>query len=191
MVLIVIISSIRGWPFFRSLNTTSSGVVIIAWRTCMLPRKGGIGILGGSIWGRMLPTLQEFLSMWSVLLELVRIYLFQHLKCSKHSWIPAGRTVPLAATRVYQMSFFTGFGVSAIIYYLLNLAFPVPGNSKQFEEVDVSNFDHAHWATPEVESTRDSKELDKKVDDAWSVHSVLFCFTNRSSNVVHAMNKFL
>ncbi|KIM47162.1 hypothetical protein M413DRAFT_422927 [Hebeloma cylindrosporum] len=49
-----------------------------------------------------------------------------------------GRTVPLAATRIYQMSFFTGFGVSAIIYYLLNRLFPVPGASAKFEELDVS-----------------------------------------------------
>lgn len=36
------------------------------------------------------------------------------------------------------MSFFTGFGVSAIIYYLLNVAFPVPGKYAKFEEIDVS-----------------------------------------------------
>ncbi|KAJ7485294.1 permease for cytosine/purines, uracil, thiamine, allantoin-domain-containing protein [Mycena latifolia] len=49
-----------------------------------------------------------------------------------------GRTVPLAATRIYQMSFFTGFGVSALVYWLLNRAFPVPGAADVFEEVDVS-----------------------------------------------------
>ncbi|KAJ7927596.1 permease for cytosine/purines, uracil, thiamine, allantoin-domain-containing protein [Mycena leptocephala] len=49
-----------------------------------------------------------------------------------------GRTVPLAATRIYQMSFFTGFGVSALTYWLLTRAFPVPGMSRVFEEVDVS-----------------------------------------------------
>ncbi|KAF9528685.1 permease for cytosine/purines, uracil, thiamine, allantoin-domain-containing protein [Crepidotus variabilis] len=85
-----------------------------------------------------------------------------------------GRTVPLAATRIYQMSFFTGFGVSALIYYLLNRAFPVPGLSKEFEEVDVSNFYDPHGTSTavknesmgEADSTRDSKELDRKVDDA-------------------------
>ncbi|KAI0298674.1 permease for cytosine/purines, uracil, thiamine, allantoin-domain-containing protein [Multifurca ochricompacta] len=50
-----------------------------------------------------------------------------------------GRTVPLAATRIYQMSFFTGFGVSSFVYYSLNLAFPPPGRFKQFEEVDLSS----------------------------------------------------
>ncbi|KDQ58522.1 hypothetical protein JAAARDRAFT_155037 [Jaapia argillacea MUCL 33604] len=49
-----------------------------------------------------------------------------------------GRTVPIAATHIYQMSFFTGFGVSSLIYFLLNIVFPVPGKSSQFEEVDVS-----------------------------------------------------
>ncbi|GAA6038342.1 hypothetical protein JCM8097_003956 [Rhodosporidiobolus ruineniae] len=37
-----------------------------------------------------------------------------------------GNTVPLAATRIYQLSFFTGFGVSSLVYYLLCLAFPIP-----------------------------------------------------------------
>jgi len=54
-----------------------------------------------------------------------------------HCWT-AGRSVPLAATRIYQMSFFTGFGISALLYYLLNVIFPVPGSSKEFEEVDLS-----------------------------------------------------
>ncbi|KAF8155529.1 permease for cytosine/purines, uracil, thiamine, allantoin-domain-containing protein, partial [Crassisporium funariophilum] len=49
-----------------------------------------------------------------------------------------GRTVPIAATRVYQMSFFTGFGVSALIYFLLNKAFPVQGATSKWEEIDVS-----------------------------------------------------
>lgn len=52
----------------------------------------------------------------------------------------AGRDVPLAATRIYQLSFFTGFGVSAVIYYLLNRAFPVPGRADKFKEVDESHY---------------------------------------------------
>ncbi|KAF9465815.1 NCS1 nucleoside transporter family [Collybia nuda] len=50
-----------------------------------------------------------------------------------------GRTVPQAATHLYQLSFFTGFGVSSVIYLLLNYFFPVPGNSKVFEEIDLSS----------------------------------------------------
>lgn len=55
-----------------------------------------------------------------------------------HFKLSAGRSVPLAATRIYQMSFFTGFGVSALIYYSLNIFFPAAGASATFEEVDVS-----------------------------------------------------
>ncbi|KAJ7359321.1 permease for cytosine/purines, uracil, thiamine, allantoin-domain-containing protein [Mycena albidolilacea] len=50
-----------------------------------------------------------------------------------------GRTVPLAATRIYQMSFFTGFAVSALTYWLLTRALPVRGMASTFEEVDVSS----------------------------------------------------
>ncbi|KAJ7211246.1 permease for cytosine/purines, uracil, thiamine, allantoin-domain-containing protein [Mycena pura] len=49
-----------------------------------------------------------------------------------------GHAVPLAATHIYQLSFFTGFGVSALTYWLLTCAFPVRGMASKFEEVDVS-----------------------------------------------------
>jgi NCS1 family nucleobase:cation symporter-1 len=51
-----------------------------------------------------------------------------------------GREVPLAATRIYQMSFFTGFGVSALVYWSLNAFSPVPGKSKTLEEVDLTDY---------------------------------------------------
>jgi nucleobase:cation symporter-1, NCS1 family len=54
----------------------------------------------------------------------------------------AGRDVPIAATRVYQMSFFTGFGVSSLIYYVLNRIFPVPGMADKFAEIDLSNYNY-------------------------------------------------
>ncbi|KAF8903375.1 permease for cytosine/purines, uracil, thiamine, allantoin-domain-containing protein [Gymnopilus junonius] len=71
-----------------------------------------------------------------------------------------GRTVPLAATRIYQMSFFTGFGVSALVYYLLNVLFPVPGFTTKFEEVDVSDSsysreDNENSSVSDVESKDD------------------------------------
>lgn len=50
----------------------------------------------------------------------------------------AGRTVPIAATHIYQMSFFTGFGVSMVVYCALNYFFPSAGTYREFEEVDVS-----------------------------------------------------
>ncbi|KAG8981726.1 hypothetical protein FRB90_007054 [Tulasnella sp. 427] len=51
-----------------------------------------------------------------------------------------GRTVPLGATRVYQLSFFTGFGVSALIYCTLTKLFPTPGSWQPFEEIDESDY---------------------------------------------------
>jgi NCS1 family nucleobase:cation symporter-1 len=86
----------------------------------------------------------------------------------------AGRSVPLAATRVYQLSFFTGFGVSAIVYYLLNAAFPVPGASKTFEEVDVSGYESTtHDTTSKFsdENGTDSKgrnSVDMKIEESLS-----------------------
>lgn len=51
-----------------------------------------------------------------------------------------GRTVPVAATRIYDMSFFTGFGVSALIYWVINsVAPPVGKSSGPFKEVDLSS----------------------------------------------------
>jgi NCS1 family nucleobase:cation symporter-1 len=54
---------------------------------------------------------------------------------------PAGRVVPLAATRIYELSFFTGFGVSALVYWTLNRVFPVVGAADTFEEIDVSGYE--------------------------------------------------
>lgn len=53
----------------------------------------------------------------------------------------AGRTVPIAATRIYELSFFTGFGVSSVVYYVLNRLFPVVGAAAAFEEIDVSGYE--------------------------------------------------
>lgn len=55
-----------------------------------------------------------------------------------------GRNVPIAATRIYDMSFFTGFGVSSLIYWCLNRVFPVIGAASSFDEVDVSEEDDRH-----------------------------------------------
>lgn len=53
----------------------------------------------------------------------------------------AGRTVPIAATRIYELAFFTGFGVSSIVYYVLNAFYPVVGAATVFEEIDVSGYE--------------------------------------------------
>ena len=84
-----------------------------------------------------------------------------------------GRTVPLAATRIYEMSFFTGFGVSALVYWSLNLLFPVRGASEcaRFEEVDVSATTVVGGRCVE-DGARDSEELDKKSMVSEAVRSV-------------------
>ncbi|TBU26970.1 NCS1 nucleoside transporter family [Dichomitus squalens] len=90
----------------------------------------------------------------------------------------AGHNVPLAATRIYELSFFTGFGVSAIIYWLLNLLFPIRGLSEcgTFEEVDVSGsvlegvgaIGYVH----EVEECKEAADVDKKSIAGVDVQSV-------------------
>lgn len=81
----------------------------------------------------------------------------------------AGRTVPLAATRIYQMSFFTGFGVSAIIYFLLNVVFPVPGKFSKFEEIDVSEGEEKSDGS----SSEQEEDLDvKKGDHVEEIYAV-------------------
>ncbi|KAG8743351.1 hypothetical protein FRC10_012155 [Ceratobasidium sp. 414] len=74
-----------------------------------------------------------------------------------------GQSVPLAATRIYQMAFFTGFGVSSTIYYTLNRIFPVAGAGQPFEEVDESEWRPAaeeHLREREEDEDSDSKKQD-------------------------------
>lgn len=52
-----------------------------------------------------------------------------------------GRTVPLVATRIYELSFFTGSGLPSVVYYVLNRVFPVIGAADDFEEVDESGYE--------------------------------------------------
>ncbi|KAI6029540.1 permease for cytosine/purines, uracil, thiamine, allantoin-domain-containing protein [Pisolithus microcarpus] len=52
-----------------------------------------------------------------------------------------GRTVPLVATRIYELSFFIGSGVPSVVYYVLNRVFPVIGAADNFEEVDESGYE--------------------------------------------------
>ncbi|KAG8969414.1 hypothetical protein FRC03_003105 [Tulasnella sp. 419] len=64
------------------------------------------------------------------------------------------------------MSFFTGFGVSSLIYYSLNHFFPIPGASKHFEEVDESNFKRR---TDTASEDNDRDEMKKAGDSNVSV----------------------
>jgi len=67
-----------------------------------------------------------------------------------------GVSVPLGATRIYQMSFFTGFGVSAVVYILLNWIKPSAGKHYSFREVDLSE------GISDGGSGRDSPAYDKE-----------------------------
>ncbi|KAJ6470109.1 permease for cytosine/purines, uracil, thiamine, allantoin-domain-containing protein [Mycena vitilis] len=79
-----------------------------------------------------------------------------------------GRMVPLAATRIYQMSFFTGFGVSALTYWLLTRLVPVRGMARVFEEVDVSKGegeDRDDGSLSEENEKREGKEKEDMYDE--------------------------
>jgi hypothetical protein len=82
--------------------------------------------------------------------------------------IKAGRNVPLAATRIYQLAFFTGFGVSSIVYYLLNRAFPVPGRADRFKEVDESHYLDDMDGRPDWEEREESQEEEDNVSTSKS-----------------------
>ncbi|KAF9886344.1 hypothetical protein FE257_011603 [Aspergillus nanangensis] len=48
-----------------------------------------------------------------------------------------GREVPVGAQYIYNINYFSGFIVSAVMYYILTLVVPVPGTSSTWHEVDV------------------------------------------------------
>ena len=64
------------------------------------------------------------------------------------------------------MSFFTGFGVSALVYWTLNIAFPVRSadTRTRFEEVDVSA--HASSDVSREVDSADKKSVSTEVHDA-------------------------
>lgn len=67
------------------------------------------------------------------------------------------------------MSFFTGFGVSAVIYWILNQAFPAAGASNTFQEIDHSGMADAPRA--DIDVTKE-EELDRKSDEKAGTASV-------------------
>lgn len=56
------------------------------------------------------------------------------------------------------MAFFTGFGVSALVYYTLNRIWPSPGAFQEFKEIDESDF-----ALREAEAEDTPSDADHKV----------------------------
>ncbi|KIJ61859.1 hypothetical protein HYDPIDRAFT_176833 [Hydnomerulius pinastri MD-312] len=63
-----------------------------------------------------------------------------------------GRVVPAAATHIYDLSFFTGFGTSAIVYWVLNRIWPPHGAADKYEEVDVSGYEESHYGVGQTAS---------------------------------------
>lgn len=79
----------------------------------------------------------------------------------------AGRSVPIAATHIYQMSFFTGFGVSAVVYCSLSYAFPPVGMHRTFEEIDVSDIsDEDRGFEVDDKSSIEKKDATVAITDA-------------------------
>lgn len=61
------------------------------------------------------------------------------------------------------MAFFTGFGVSSIIYYILNRIWPPPGGFQEFQEVDESNFELEQQEKAEKKAKEsDAASVDEK-----------------------------
>jgi len=95
--------------------------------------------------------------MWWALLGIVCSFGLC-LACGAHN-STVGTPVPVAATHIFDLSFFTGFGISGIVYYILNRIFPVPGAADIFEEIDVSGYEEKMTRKDEdMNSTDDSTE---------------------------------
>lgn len=69
---------------------------------------------------------------------------------------------PLAATRIYELCLVTGFGISAVVYWILNCVFLVVEAADTFEEIDVSWYEH------KASVSRDVEEMNTDVKDAGS-----------------------
>lgn len=84
-----------------------------------------------------------------------------------------GTPVPMAATHIYQLSFFTGLGVSSTIYYLLNRFFPVPKATLDDTFDDFADHAHEEVRAVEVEAaTTPTDKEDLKDDDFYTTTRV-------------------
>ncbi|KAG2142440.1 permease for cytosine/purines, uracil, thiamine, allantoin-domain-containing protein [Suillus clintonianus] len=77
-----------------------------------------------------------------------------------------GTPVPAAATHIFELSFFTGFGTSSIAYYILNRIFPVPGAADIFEEIDVSGYEKRMMRSDEDTNSKDEYSTEKESSTA-------------------------
>ena len=68
------------------------------------------------------------------------------------------------------MAFFTGFGVSSLIYYVLSRIWPSPGAFQKWEEIDESEFterseeEKEKKARESTDGSEDEKEKEKSAE---------------------------
>ena len=63
--------------------------------------------------------------------------------------------------------YFSGFGVSALIYYVANRIWPVPGAGQPFEEVDESEWRPAEEHRQDSHDEYEYGDSKKQVDEAY------------------------
>lgn len=69
--------------------------------------------------------------------------------------------VPIGATNIYRVSFFSGFIVSSTIYFICSKIWPPSGSFQKFEEVDETKWEEEHFV--EKDKRRDEEaSLDEK-----------------------------
>ncbi|KAG3229927.1 NCS1 nucleoside transporter family [Suillus brevipes Sb2] len=73
-----------------------------------------------------------------------------------------GTPVPIAATQIFELSFFTGFGVSSIVYYILSWMFPVPGSGGVFAEIDVSGYEEKRMTSCDEDTNSKDGSTEKE-----------------------------
>ncbi|KAG1862092.1 permease for cytosine/purines, uracil, thiamine, allantoin-domain-containing protein [Suillus subalutaceus] len=76
-----------------------------------------------------------------------------------------GTPVPVAATQIFDLSFFTGFGTSSIVYYILSRIFPVVGAAKVFEEIDVSEYEEKRMVRCDEDANSKDDCIEKESSD--------------------------
>lgn len=74
-----------------------------------------------------------------------------------------GTPVPIAATEIFELSFFTGFGVSSIVYYILSRMFPVPGAGGVFAEIDVSGYEENRMTSCDEDTNSKDGSTEKEL----------------------------
>lgn len=67
--------------------------------------------------------------------------------------------VPLPAQHIYTLSWLTGTGVSALVYYISCVVSPPPGMNTSFEEIDESEFRLELFDVPPTTDNKDGADV--------------------------------